>query len=120
MVIAITVVTLSILPIVGIGCEQVPHAPKMTAPEVRQHVNQTLTNEYIYLSDTLRYEFHYTALSAQNIYADIWQLEVKVTVEPQQLVEGQWSFGEGIRGVTPFVQQYQFNETTRELTKVKQ
>ncbi len=115
-----TLATVSILPIVGVGCQQAPPSPKMTAPEACQYVNQALPNEYQYVRSTARYEIRYTALSAEHLGEGIWQVSVKTTAEPQQLIEGQW-VRTGIYGGNPIliegVEQYLFNETTGALTK---
>ena len=50
-----------------VSCEQAPEFPKMTAPEVCQYVNQALPNEYIPYTPVIRYEYRYTALSAQYV-----------------------------------------------------
>lgn len=99
-----------------IGCEEPESTPKMTAPEVCQYVNQALPNEYVYLSSTARYEYQYTALSAEYLGEGIWQVTVENMVEGQRLEEGQWVLGREMVQA-PLVHQYQFNETTGAVTK---
>lgn len=86
--------------------------PTMSATGVCQYVNQALSNKYVYRIPTLRYEYRYTALSAQYIGESAWEVSVRETVEYQRLYEGQWTL---FSGSTPPVSQtvkYIFNEVT--------
>ncbi len=98
-----------------------PDVPTMSATEVCQYANQALPNNYIYQTPALRYEYRYTALSAQYIggssHKGAWEISVRETVEYQRLYEGQWTlFSRGRPAVSQTVE-YIFNEVTGAVTR---
>ena len=94
--------------------------PTISVLEVCQYVNQTLPNNYIYRTPALRYEYRYTALSAQYIggssHKGVWEVSVRETVEYQRLYEGQWTLFSGGSPVSQTVE-YIFNEVTGAVTR---
>ena len=100
-----------------VGCEEQEPAPKMTAPEVCQYVNQALPDDYVYLGSAIRSERHFTAQEAVYV-EDTWLVTVKIEFEPQQLKEGQWVF-DAHRVAHSVLIIYSFDENTAAL-KIKE
>lgn len=118
-----TLVTLSVLPIVGTSCKWVEPSPpsfQMTAVEVNQYVNQALPSEYVPHPQYrgIRYELRYTAVSARHFHEvlRVWKVSVKVIAEPQGLSEGQWAATPRFETTTS-IQQYYFSEITGAVTR---
>ncbi len=68
-----------------VSCEQAPEFPKMTAPEVCQYVNQALPNEYIPYTPVIRFEYRYTALSAEYGKAEYGKAEYGKEVVDEEM-----------------------------------
>jgi len=98
-----------------------PDVPTISALEVCQYVNQALPNEYTYRTPALRYEYRYTALSAQyigrNSHKGAWEVSVRETVEYQRLYEGQWTLFSGGSPAVSQTVEYIFNEVTGAVTR---
>jgi len=131
-----SLVVISIIPLVFVDCEQSPKTTltsKMTAIEVCQYADKTLANRYnyYYISDTVRLEGYYNALSAKQLEKDTtikstylkageWVLQVQLIGELQRNEDGKWVGTKApTTPTTPLIIQYKFDETTATLEEIK-